>query len=69
MEWISVEERLPKPGVKVKVSYGLFGIRAAVCDSWISTGWILKSGKWSIKWIHDSAMHSLSKPTHWKPDN
>jgi len=65
MKWISVKDKLPEPGVKVNLSYGLFGIRAAVCDEWISTGWLTKSGFWSIK--HTTNVHILSKPTHWAP--
>lgn len=66
MKWISVEKELPPANVKVRLSYGLFGIRAAVCDDWITTGWITKSGVWSMKWIEGSAMHKMSKPDHWQ---
>lgn len=65
MKWISVEKQLPEPGKRVNISFGLFGIRAAVCDDWVSTGWITKSGVWSIKWKPNSAMHKMSKPDHW----
>lgn len=67
MKWIDVNKELPEPNVKVKLSYGLFGTRAAVCDDWVSTGWLTKSGVWSIKWIPNTAMHRMSKPTHWMP--
>lgn len=67
MKWISVDKQLPDINVKVRLSYGLFGIRAAVCDSWITTGRLNKFGGWSIKWIENSTMHKMSKPTHWQP--
>lgn len=67
MKWIDIEKELPPVNTRVRLSYGLFGIRAAVCDDWISTGWLTKSGIWSIKWIPNSTMHRLSKPTHWMP--
>ncbi|WP_350223385.1 DUF551 domain-containing protein [Pedobacter faecalis] len=65
MKWISIKEKLPEPNVKVRLSYGLFGTRAAVCDSWVTTGWLTKSGVWSIKHVHGVTLDS--KPTHWKP--
>lgn len=65
MKWISIEKDLPPVNTRVNISYGLFGIRAAVCDSWVSTGYILKSGSWCIRWIPNTAMHRMSKPTHW----
>lgn len=68
-KWIAVEDRLPEPNVKVRLSYGLFGIRGAVCDDWVTTGWLTKSGVWSIKWIENSNMHKMSKPDHWQELN
>lgn len=64
MNWIDIMEELPPPNTKVKVSYGLFGIRGAVVDDWVSEGWILHSGTWSIKW--KVGMPKYPKPTHWK---
>jgi|GEM_PF-4177349 len=67
MKWISVENQLPEPNTKVMLSYGLFGVRAAVCDDWVTTGWLTKSGIWSIKFIENGNMHKMSKPDHWMP--
>ena len=66
MKWISIEDELPPPNTKVRLSYGHFGIRAAVCDDWVTTGWITKSGTWCMKWIEGSNMHKMSKPDHWQ---
>ncbi len=67
MKWVPIEKELPAANLRVKLSYGLFGIRAAVCDEWITTGWLTKSGAWSMKWIENSNMHRMSKPDHWQP--
>ena len=64
MKWTHIDEELPPPNTKVKVSYGLIGTRAAVVDDWVSEGWILKSGIWSIKW--KDGMPKYPNPTHWK---
>ena len=65
MSWISVDDELPEPYTNVKLSYGLIGVRAAVCDEWVSAGWITKSGIWSIRKVMN--VHKHSKPTHWQP--
>jgi hypothetical protein len=39
MDWIDVEQELPPPKTKVKLSYGLLRTGAAVCDDWVSEGW------------------------------
>lgn len=62
-KWINVQDESPPNNVKVKLSYGLFGIRASVCDEWVSEGWLTKSGLWSITYVHN--VHKNSKPTHW----
>jgi hypothetical protein len=64
MSWIDVTKELPPPNVRVKLSYGLVGIRAAVCDDWVTEGWILPSGIWSLK--HVDNMPKFPTPTHWK---
>jgi len=65
MGWIDINKELPEPNVKVHLSYGLVGIRAAVCDDWVTTGWITQSGIWSIK--HVVHRPKYQNPTHWKP--
>lgn len=62
--WIDISKELPPPKVKVKLSYGLVGIRGPVCDDWVSEGWILDSGTWSVKW--KEGMPKYPNPTHWK---
>ena len=64
MSWIEVAKELPPPNTRVELSYGLFGVRGAVCDDWISEGWITKSGIWSIKMANRVTKHS--KPSHWR---
>lgn len=64
MDWKEVERELPPPKIRVELSYGLFGTRAAVCDDWISEGWILESGSWSVVW--KEGMPKFPKPTHWR---
>lgn len=64
MSWISVDKELPPTRIRVDLSYGLFGIRGAVCDTWVSEGWLLPSGTWSVK-TNDN-VGKLAKPTHWK---
>ena len=59
MDWIDVEQELPPPKTKVKLSYGLLGTRAAVCDDWL-----LESGIWSVKLVE--GMRGWPEPTHWK---
>lgn len=61
---IPISEQLPPICNRVQLSYGLFGIRSAVCDEWISDGWLLKSGIWSIK--QATNVTPQSKPTHWR---
>ena len=34
--WKDITKELPPPKVKVKLSYGLVGIRGVVCDDWVS---------------------------------
>lgn len=46
------------------ITPSLFGIRGAVCDEWISEGWLTKSGIWSIK--QATNVTPQSKPTHWR---
>lgn len=64
MSWKDIKKELPQPKIKVKLSYGLIGIRAAVCDYWVSEGWMLPSGTWSVKW--KEGMPKYPSPTHWK---
>jgi hypothetical protein len=64
MEWIEVEKELPPPNTRVKLSYGLFGIRGVVVDDWVTEGWIRPSGVWSIKQKYGVVRGQ--KPTHWK---
>jgi hypothetical protein len=63
-KWIPISEQLPPICNRVQLSYVLFGIRSAVCDEWISEGWLLKSGIWSIK--ADTNVKPHSKPDHWR---
>jgi hypothetical protein len=62
--WKSVDKELPEPKKRLKLSFGFFGARAAVCDQWESEGWLTKSGRWSVKWRE--GMPKYPKPTHWK---
>jgi hypothetical protein len=62
--WVPVEEELPPPKVKVSLSYGLFGIRGAVCDGWVSEGWLVTGGNWSIKW--KESVPKYPSPSHWR---
>jgi hypothetical protein len=64
MDWIDVEQELPPPKTKVKLSYGLLRTGAAVCDDWVSEGWLLESGTWSVKLVE--GMPKWPEPTHWK---
>jgi hypothetical protein len=48
----------------VKLSYGLLRTGAAVCDDWVSEGWLLESGTWSVKLVE--GMPKWPEPTHWK---
>lgn len=64
MEWISIDKDLPKPRTRVKLSYGCKGIRAAVCDQWISEGWLTDRGVWVVDYVY--GLPKYPKPTHWK---
>lgn len=64
MGWKDINKELPPPNTKVKLSYGMFGVRGAVVDDWVSEGWILESGIWSVKWYE--GMPKFPTPTHWK---
>jgi hypothetical protein len=64
MSWKDVNKELPPPKVKVKLSYGLVGIKGAVCDEWVSEGWIHESGTWSVKRANN--MPKYARPSHWK---
>lgn len=63
-KWIAITKQLPPIGKRVQLSYGLFGIYGAVFDGWISEGWLLKSGIWSIK--RATNVKPDSKPSHWR---
>ena len=64
MAWIDINKELPEIGKKVRLSYGLGGTRAAVCDDWVSEGWITKGGNWSVK--YKEGMPKYPVPTHWQ---
>lgn len=64
MKWIDATKELPPPKLKVKISYGFFGIYGSMCESWMSEGWILPSGTWSIKRTANMPKFP-QKPTHW----
>lgn len=51
-----IKKQLPPPNLKVK----LFDLNA----NWESTGWILESGTWSVKW--KDGMPKFPIPTHWE---
>ena len=54
MSWINVNQQLPPIKTKVKVCN----------DSWVSEGWLLPSGTWSIKW--KEGMPKFPILTHWQ---
>lgn len=56
-KWISINDLLPPNGVNVD----LLG------ENWRSTGWLTKSGRWSI--AHSKNVTIFSKPTHWQEIN
>ena len=53
MNWISIKDKLPQAGLNVDLC----------AENWRSTGWLTKSGLWSI--AHSKNVTILSKPTHW----
>lgn len=53
MNWININDKLPEAGLNVDLH----------ADNWRSTGWLTKSGLWSI--AHAKNVTILSKPTHW----
>lgn len=63
--WIRASECSPPIGQIVEIKYDPRGTRASVCDDWVSTGWIVKPGLWSMKKV--DLMHHKQKPTHWRP--
>jgi len=62
-KWIDVDKEMPPVNVKVELSHGLVGIRGAVCDDWVTTGWMTKYGIWSLKKVN---FKGHFKPTHWR---
>lgn len=56
MEWISVKDRLPVINTIVSLKKD---------NEWISRGWLLKSGKFSIKYT--PKIQIMDVPTHWMP--
>ena len=62
-KWISIEDELPPVNKRVKLSYGLIGIRGAVCDEWLSEGFLRSNDKWSILYTHNLSKNPM--PTHW----
>lgn len=67
MNWISVKDRLPEPGVNVQVRHLRQGIGAAVSDDWETIGYVTKKGRWALKMEYMNGIYRHSKkPTHWK---
>jgi hypothetical protein len=65
MKWYDISKFPPPINERLNISFGLFGIRGAVCDDWISTGFIDKNGRWTIRW--KEGMPKYQNPTHWSP--
>lgn len=69
MKWISTQDKLPLPGENVRLADLRFNPTSSptpdIWVKWETTGWITKSGYWSL--AKAEGVNFLSKPTHWQP--
>jgi len=63
--WIPVSKEKPNPGEKVRLVSVRFVDWNIEWLEWETTGWITKSGLWSLK-KNTESVNFCSKPTHWK---
>ena len=66
-KWINCKRELPPIKTRVELAYRPTGI-GGTCLGWESEGWMLKDGRFSIKYVQ-GLTYNNAHPTHWRPKN